>query len=579
MSSKKEIVLQLKNLETAKDIKKKKINLSMDVYLLDSILAFIYKDSVLRKKKTLSNFAKVFDMTNDAFYEDKPHLAARIWIIRKTLHFILQEKVEDMGVIKSSLLDDPECQGLKITLIEGLDDKVIGYEESKKLIRMMDDRLQFGYILTVKQIYQEILDYIDENDYKTYKEVSDIMYQVSNAVIQLRRNANSLDSDSTFSLEDDKFEACVTDAVTRLQDKMKVLKTGITRLNTILAPGYLSKRLYMYLAFPGGGKSQILLKSALDIKKYNHVIPKNPDNHPCVLYITMENSVEETIERIFNMCVSSDDIRNYTPKQVIRKLREGGHLKLTDDDNINIIIKYYPNKSISTDDLYGIINDLEDEGNEVISLVLDYVKRIRSAERAKDEKEELKNVTNELKNLASYFDISVITAQQLNRSSASVIDSAMQAKKEDLAKLIGRDAVGSAWEIIENSDWVCILHQEVKVDTNQLFMTFKLIKRRYRSTEEDENLRRLEYFNHPYEPGNDVKLMDDINLDKPLSVALLGSDLDVREQDKRGQKNAMNRESKSKEYSNTGNKGESEFDMLDDELEFQQFDSKKSSYI
>lgn len=447
MSSKKEIVLQLKNLETAKDIKKKKINLSMDVYLLDSILAFIYKDSVLRKKKTLSNFAKVFDMTNDAFYEDKPHLAARIWIIRKTLQFILQEKVEDMGVIKSSLLDDPECQGLKITLIEGLDDKVIGYEESKKLIRMMDDRLQFGYILTVKQIYQEILDYIDENDYKTYKEVSDIMYQVSNAVIQLRRNANSLDSDSTFSLEDDKFEACVTDAVTRLQDKMKVLKTGITRLNTILAPGYLSKRLYMYLAFPGGGKSQILLKSALDIKKYNHVIPKNPDNHPCVLYITMENSVEETIERIFNMCVSSDDIRNYTPKQVIRKLREGGHLKLTDDDNINIIIKYYPNKSISTDDLYGIINDLEDEGNEVISLVLDYVKRIRSAERAKDEKEELKNVTNELKNLASYFDISVITAQQLNRSSASVIDSAMQAKKEDLAKLIGRDAVGSAWEI------------------------------------------------------------------------------------------------------------------------------------
>ena len=59
MSSKKEIVVQLKNLETAKDIKKKKINLSIDVYLLDSILAFIYKDSVLRKKKTLSNFAKV----------------------------------------------------------------------------------------------------------------------------------------------------------------------------------------------------------------------------------------------------------------------------------------------------------------------------------------------------------------------------------------------------------------------------------------------------------------------------------------------------------------------------------------
>nr|DAK39021.1 MAG TPA: DNA polymerase B Like Replicative Helicase [Caudoviricetes sp.] len=447
MSSRKEIVLRLKDIGSTKEIKNKKIKIPMDVYFLDSMLGFIYKDSVLKTKKTLANFLKVFNMLDESFYDDKPAISARIWVAKKTLEFILQEKVEDLNMIKSSLMEDPECQGLRTFIIEDLDNKNIGYEESKKLIRMMDDRLRFGYIATVKEIYRDILDYIDEDDYKTFKEVQDIIYQVSTAVIQLKRNSNSLESDSTFSLETEKFEACVTDAVTRLQDKMKVLKTGITRLNTILAPGYLSKRLYMYLAFPGGGKSQILLKSALDIKKYNRVTPKNPENHPCVLYITMENSIEETIERMFNMCVSSDDIRNYTPKQVIKKLREGGQLQLTDENNMNIIMKYYPNKSITTDDLYGIINDLEDEGNEVVSLILDYVKRIRSAERAKDEKEELKNVTNELKNLAAAFDISVITAQQLNRSSASVIDSAMQAKKEDLAKLIGRDAVGSAWEI------------------------------------------------------------------------------------------------------------------------------------
>lgn len=447
MSSRKEIVLRLKDIGNTKEIKNKKIKIPMDVYFLDSMLGFIYKDSVLKTKKTLANFLKVFNMLDESFYDDKPAISARIWVVKKTLEFILQEKVEDLNMIKSSLMEDPECQGLRTFIIEDLDNKNIGYEESKKLIRMMDDRLRFGYIATVKEIYRDILDYIDEDDYKTFKEVQDIIYQVSTAVIQLKRNSNSLESDSTFSLETEKFEACVTDAVTRLQDKMKVLKTGITRLNTILAPGYLSKRLYMYLAFPGGGKSQILLKSALDIKKYNRVTPKNPENHPCVLYITMENSIEETIERMFNMCVSSDDIRNYTPKQVIKKLREGGQLQLTDENNMNIIMKYYPNKSITTDDLYGIINDLEDEGNEVVSLILDYVKRIRSAERAKDEKEELKNVTNELKNLAAAFDISVITAQQLNRSSASVIDSAMQAKKEDLAKLIGRDAVGSAWEI------------------------------------------------------------------------------------------------------------------------------------
>ena len=148
----------------------------------------------------------------------------------------------------------------------------------------------------------------------------------------------------------------------------------------------------MYLAFPGGGKSQILLKSALDIKKYNgHVKAKDPEKRPSVLYITMENSIDETIESIFNMMVSSDDIRNFTPKQIIKKLKQGWNLTLTDQNNINIIVTYYPNRSIDTNDLYGIIQDIYDEGEEVIALILDYVKRIAPAEKASSEKEELKN--------------------------------------------------------------------------------------------------------------------------------------------------------------------------------------------
>lgn len=528
--SSKDIIVKLKNFGTSKDILGTKIKLNIDNYLLNSIIAFIYKESVLKTKKTLSNFLKLFNMLDMDFYEDKPIQSAKIWIIVNTLKVILNEKIENADVIKTMLKEDPECQGMRADLIETIENLSIGYEESKKLIRMMDDRLQYGYVLTIKQMTQEIMDYIDEEDYRTYKEVSDILYQLATNIIQIRRNNNSLDSDSTFSLEVDKFESCITDAVEKLQDKMKMLRTGIRRLNTLLAPAYLSKRLYTYLAFPGGGKSQILLKTAVDVKKYNHVKPKNPDNNPCVLYITMENSIEETVERLFNMTVSSDDIRNYTPKQVIKKLREGGKMVLTDESNINIIMKYYPNKSITTDDLYGIINDLEDEGNECIMLILDYLKRIRSANRAKDEKEELKNVTDELKNLATFFDIPVVTAHQLNRSAASVVDAAMQANKEDLAKLIGRDSVGSAWEIQENSDVCIILNQEVKKSTGQLYMTFKLTKRRYRSTEEDEHLRRLEYFNHPYEIGNDIRLIDDVELDKSVSVELLGNDLAVSEQ-------------------------------------------------
>ena len=40
-----------------------------------------------------------------------------------------------------------------------------------------------------------------------------------------------------------------------------------------------------------------------------------------------------------------------------------------------------------------------------------------------------------------------ITAQQLNRSGASVVDAALQANKEDVTRLGGRDAIAGAWEI------------------------------------------------------------------------------------------------------------------------------------
>ena len=261
--------------------------------------------------------------------------------------------------------------------------------------------MEFGYVITIKGIVQEIIDQIDDQQYKTYKEVSNDLYEIANSIINIKRRTTSLGSDQTFSLNTEEFEEVVEDALQKLKDRNRVFITGIQRLNTLLSPGYLSKRLYIYLAFPGKGKSTILLKSALDIKRYNAgVKTKDPDKRPAVLLLTLENDIPETIERLYNMAVDADDIRNFTAKQVKRKMREKGHLRLTAEDNIDIIIKEYKNRELDTNDLYTIINDLDDEGVEVISLVLDYIKRIRPVERANDEKTELKNISNELKEVA-----------------------------------------------------------------------------------------------------------------------------------------------------------------------------------
>lgn len=526
-----------------KDIRTKKIRVVMDTVMLDCIIAFIYKDSVLRTRKVLHNIATLFDILDEEVYSDKPKLNSRIWIIKKSLEAKLKKEFENDDLIKQYCLDDPECDSYTASLINDIGKLKISHDESRYLIKQIEDRLQYGYVVTVKDVAQKLFNRIDQDDFKTYKSIANSLYDLSVSIVNNRRSVSSAVSDQTFSLRQEYFDNVIEDAVTKLKDKDKMFITGIKRWNTILGPAYLSKRLYTYLALPGGGKSQVLLKSALDIKRYNgHVKAKDPNKNPAVLVITMENDIDETVERIFNMCGNADDIRNFTPKQVAKILKRDGQLTLTEENNIDIIIKYYPNRSIDTNDLYGIIKDLDDDGSEVIALVLDYLKRIRPAEKADTEKEELKNITNELKTLAKIQDIPVITAQQLNRNAASVVDAALQANKEDIAKLIGRDGIAGAWEIIENSDFVCVIHQEEKKDTGDLYLTFKLLKRRYRSSEDSEKMRRLDYFSHPYEPGNSISLIDDINLPKSLSVYSLASDFDEATGNlKRGKKSVTQR--------------------------------------
>ena len=436
-----------KKMLSIKDIKLKPLKIKFNVTTLDMVIAFIYKDSVLRTRKTLSNIFKLFNSLDMSYYNDNPELYNRVWIIQKTLEGKLQQGFESDEFLSQYCLDAQDCDEYKSDIIRLVLNKKISHEESKHLVKKLDDTLEFGYTVTVKDIMMQILNQIDDGDFRTYQGVSEDLYNIATSIISINRSTSSLNSDQTFSLQDEMFEQVIEDAVQKLKDRNRIFITGIQRWNTILSPGYLSKRLYTYLAFPGKGKSTILLKSALDIRKYNAGIKtKDPDKRPAVLFLTLENDIPETVERLYNMAIDSDDLRNYTPKQIIKKIRNNG-FKLTDNDNIDIIIKEYKNRELDTNDLYTIIQDLSDDGVEVITLIVDYLKRVRPAEKAASEKEELKNITNELKELAKFFDIPVISAQQLNRNASSVVDAALQAKKEDVTRLVGRDGIAGAWEI------------------------------------------------------------------------------------------------------------------------------------
>lgn len=546
-----------------------KLKIRIDRQTLNSLIQFLYKDSTLRSRKALGNIQKLFNSLDYTIYkETEIDLLNRIWIIKATLVARIKEGLENNEVVKSYCKELPDCDDYKAQLLDEITgQKPISHNESKYLLKQVEDRLNFGYALAIKDVFDQIFSSLDPYDIRSFRSIMDDLYEIATALINVKRRNSCIGAEQEFSLQQDVFSTVLTDALTILKNRNRIFLTGIQHLNTLLAPGYMGGRLYLYLAFPGGGKSQILLNAALDIKEYNPDIQtEDSDKRPSVLFITMENSIEETVERIFNMVASDDDIRNYTPKQVEKMLRERGNLTLSDKNGIDIIVKYYKNRSIDTNDLYGIIQDLADDGIEVVALIVDYIKRLRPVEPGANEKEELKNISNELKDLAVLLRIPVITAQQLNRTTSTVIDAALQARKEDITKLIGRDGIAGAWELLENSDWVAVINKEKKIDTGDIYLTFKLLKRRYASHETNLSLRELEYFNHPYAPGSTIRLVKDIHEDEPVSLTSLSTQFTAADVvGTRGKTNATKR-----------NQIRTEDDFLTDPDDFEPFEFGKT---
>lgn len=124
---------------------------------------------------------------------------------------------------------------------------------------------------------------------------------------------------------------------------------------------------------------------------------------------------------------------------------------------------------------------------------------------------------------------------------------------------------------LENSDWTCIINPEIKVDNGKKYLIFKLLKRRYRSSERNEKMKRLDYFAHPFEDGNDIRLIDDVDLPNCLSLESLSTQFIANEEKNDGRyfkdgEHAMKREEKGNKKINNHKTEE----LLHDTFDFSQ---------
>ena len=398
---------------------------------------------------------------------------------------------------------------------------------------VINKRNSYSYL--PKEYIEEVSSKIEDGDYSTYAQANLMVTDWINNYNTLSREISTSASRNEIRFGDEKIKDRIRDVLKRLGSTSSIIITGLQMFNEMLSPGLRPEKLYVLLGLPGGFKSAMLLKLGLDCIKYNSKSyrPKDPSCKPAALYITLENTNEESFARAYNMLCTADDIENHNVDEIYDSMKDSGVLM---NPNMDFIMLYRPNMSISTRDVRNYIDDYKSQGIEICLLIVDYIGRIHSEQRAANEKEELKNVTNELKNIAVDYFIPVATAHQGNRAGLSVANAAKREGKSDIGKLLDSEYTGSAIEVLQNADMQLFIYLERRVSDGRLFLSFNRSKERYRPQS------KLSYFCQPFDVDNEIKLVDDIFDEKPAGIVALSNDMEQVDTDLLlGQKNRHNR--------------------------------------
>lgn len=502
------------NIERRNKYKKKieeqpRIQSQFDLEALNILCGYIISENASIRRNNITNLNKLFlkmDFTNII---NNQEMVKRVNFIRKGIEARLTHGLTDSNLIYKFICGGiMEIQNeIPYSSIPILDQPSIDWVNNT-----ISETLKYSYISEDVNKVMDVFTKFQASDYKTRGEIVKEVEEVVAGLQNKFRQAKSEDSlNAKFSLLGDVYEDSVRQTHKELLNPSRMLRTGMVGLNELLGGGFESTRFYIFLGNSGVGKSMTLLNLAYQMKLCNrNYKTKDPTKRPAIVYLTMENTVRETIQRLFSV-VHGGAMENYDIEDVLNVLKNEGELVLTDDNPIDIIITYKPDNSVDTNYLYELYDDLEDDGVEVICMIQDHIKRIRATNKNSELRLALGNVVNECKNFAIQKDIPFITNSHLNRDGSKVAEESVKSKQVDFTKKLGRANVGESMLIIDNSDWSAIIQKEFDLNNN-VYMGFQRLKMRYYGGSTSNR----DCIYQPFMENNQARLVMDIDAPVPL---------------------------------------------------------------
>ena len=482
----------------------KSIKMTIDLSTFNIFCRYVISSSSHLRMNHLMRLKELIYALDKSTYENDPEKLKRVMFIKRALDARITRKITQIDMIlnhiKSGL--DFDIDFIDWNAYELNADEILWVHN------LVSESLKYYFMYNYADQLLDIGTRIKSSD---YSHRGDLINECESIVDELKNNfrkANSEDNltDMTFSLRDGVFDEAITETYNLITNPSRRLISGMQGLNEMVGGGFESGRVYMFLGITGIGKSISLLNIMYQLKRYNRSYrTKDPTKTPCIVLLTMENTVVETITRLFDLSVEGTaSMGNYSIDEVLYKLRTEGELVLNDDSPIDMVIKYKANKSVDTSYLYTLCEDLEDDGYEVICMIQDHVKRIRSIYNSSDIRIELGDIVNELKVFAAYKDIPVITDCHLNRDAAKVIEEGnAKSSPTDITLKLGKSNVGESLLMLDNIDCAIIINLDFDEDNNK-YMVFSTIKMR------DKNIDKRTYIAQPFMYGSGIRMVEDV---------------------------------------------------------------------
>ena len=494
-----------------------KIPINFNLEVLDLFCSYVLSENRHIRKSHLINMRNLIMMLDMDNYRSDPEKMKKIDFIQKGIEGKLEKNIKNpkllIKYISGGIMDED---------IVDLNSMVtMSSDELEWINETISQALKYKFIYSNADRAINLFTRFKNADYKSIGAIVDEIEQFCDEMkAEFRRARVDKMEDMMFTLRNGQFEEVIQDTYDILSNPSRRLLTGLQGLNEMTNGGLESGRCYMFLGMTGVGKSLLLLNLIYQMKKVNkNYKPKDPTKIPVIVLLTQENTVLESIQRLWDIAGFTDSMINYTPEEIVYKLKTEGELYLSDESPIDIIIKYKGNRTIDTGYLYTLCEDLEDEGYEVIALFQDHVKRIRSAYKQPDIRIELGEVVNEMKVFAAIKDIPVITVSHLNRDAAKTIDAGSSGNKADLTRMLGKANVGESLLMLDNIDYGFIINIEYDKEDIK-YIVFKRIKVREKATPRD-------YIAYPFVYNNGAKIIEDYGLAIPVFKESLHNQMNV----------------------------------------------------